>query len=88
MMDRDQFYSFMKYSVQDLLNERGVEGSVQIEHVMKTNDQVLTGLVIRSEGECISPCIYLNDMYERYQDGYPLSYMANEVADLIRSLLI
>ena len=83
MMDREQFYSFMKYSVQDLLNERGVEGSVQIEHVMKTNDQVLTGLVIRSEGECISPCIYLNDMYERYQDGYPLSYMANEVADLM-----
>ena len=31
MMDREQFYSFMKYSVQDLLNERGVEGSVQIE---------------------------------------------------------
>lgn len=36
MMNREQFYNFMKYSVQDLLNERGVEGSVQIEEVMKT----------------------------------------------------
>ena len=83
MMERDQFYNFMKYSVQDLLNERGVEGSVQIEEVMKNNDQVLTGLVIRGSGECISPCIYLNDMFERYQEGYPLNYMANEVADLM-----
>ena len=83
MMNREQFYNFMKYSVQDLLNERGVEGNVQIEEVMKNNDQVLTGLIIRGNGECISPCIYLNDMFERYQEGYPLSYMANEVADLL-----
>ena len=38
MMEREQFYNFMKYSVQDLLNERGVEGNVQIEEVMKNND--------------------------------------------------
>ena len=83
MMDREQFYTFMKYSVQDMLNERGVEGKVELQEVMKNNDQVLTGLVIRTEGECISPCIYLNDMFERYQEGYPLNYMANEVADLM-----
>lgn len=83
MMNREQFYNFMKYSVQDLLNERGFEGSIQLEEVMKNNDQVLTGLVIRGNGESISPCIYLNNMYERYQEGYSLSYMANEVADLM-----
>ena len=83
MMDREQFYNFMKYSVQDLLNERGVEGSVQMQEVMKNNDQVLTGLVIRGSGEIISPCVYMNDMYERYQDGYPLSYMANEIVEIM-----
>ena len=44
-------------------------------------------MVIRGNGECISPCIYLNDMYERYQEGYPLNYMANEVADLMKEIV-
>lgn len=83
MMDREQFYSFMKYSVQDLVNERGIEGKVEIQEVIKNNDQHLTGLVIRGNGEVISPCVYLNDMFVRYQEGYPLNYMANEIVDIM-----
>ena len=82
-MDREQFYSFVKYSVQDVLNEHGIEGKVELQEVLKSNDQALTGLVFRGEGEKISPCVYLNDMYERYQDGLPVEYIVSEVADLM-----
>lgn len=86
MMNKEQFFSFMKYSVQDLVTERGIEGKIELENVMKNNDQALTGLVIRENGSDMSPCIYLDDMYERYQDGYPLDEMANEIADMIEDI--
>ena len=82
-MDREQFFSFVKYSVQDILNERGVEGRIELQEVTKSNDQVLTGLTLRCEGEHISPCIYLDDMYERYQDGLEVGCIVREVVDLV-----
>ena len=82
-MDREQFFSFVKYSVQDILNERGVEGRIELQEVTKSNDQVLTGLTLRCEGEHISPCIYLDDMYERYQHGLEVGCIVREVVDLV-----
>lgn len=73
MMNKEQFFSFMKYSVQDLLNERGVDGEVELQEVIKNNDRALTGLVIHGNGETISPCVYLDDMYERYQGVFLFS---------------
>lgn len=85
MMNKEQFFNFMKYSVQDMLNDRGMRCKLELEKVIKKNDQALTGLVIRGKGENISPCIYLDDMYQRYAKGQSLAYLSSEIADLLEN---
>ena len=85
MSNREQFFHIMKFSVQDFINERGIEGRVELQEVVKNNDQVLTGLVLLENKNNISPCIYLDDMYERYKSGMPLVDIATQVTDLMVS---
>ena len=40
----------MKYSVQDILNEHGIDGKVELQEVLKSNDQTLIGLVFHGNG--------------------------------------
>ncbi len=39
MMNRNQFFTFMKYSVQDMLNDRGMKCNLELQEVIKNNDQ-------------------------------------------------
>lgn len=55
---------------------------VQINKVRKNNGVVLDGLVILKNGENVSPTIYLNDFYKKYQDGIGLGEITKEIIDL------
>lgn len=51
----------------------------EIHQVVKNNGIVLDGLIIRREGEMISPNIYLNSYFESYQMGKPLTVIMEEI---------
>lgn len=58
--------------------------TVSLEEVIKTNDQIYTGLLIRNENEDVIPTIYLEEFYHQYLAGKTL----NEITDNILSVYI
>lgn len=87
MMKQDTFNMIMKCSTQDLLNERGMELQLITRKVVKSNDQELMSLQVYGEEGKPLPCIYLDELYERYKEGYPIFQMAMEVADVIEGAM-
>lgn len=70
---RDHFASFL------VQQETGVEERfaqedflVSVVQVCKNNGIILDGISVQYKGEPVSPSIYLNQYYEKYQLGYPL----------------
>ncbi len=71
-MDKMKFDEFTKAVVEkirEFLPESFRTAEVEIQIVTKNNDLKLTGLVIRSVESNISPTIYLESFFERYQSG-------------------
>ena len=42
---------------------------VEVQKVVKNNDEILVGVTVRSESENVAPNVYLNDFYERFADN-------------------
>lgn len=58
------------------------DSSVSVERVVKNNALTLDGIVIRREGECLTPTIYLNGMYEEYCNGKTVDAIVEEIIDI------
>ncbi len=78
-----QYVEFKKM-VADSVAER-IEASVRIEEVQKNNGVVLDGLVIKREGEELSPTIYLNGYFERIEDGSTYDDVVNDIVETYES---
>lgn len=61
-----------------------VDGEYEVKrnHIMKNNSIELDGIVFFKEGDNISPNIYLNHYYSRYQNGESVDAIANEIIHL------
>lgn len=55
---------------------------VKINKVLKNNSVELDGIVFFKEGDTISPNIYLNQYYVRYQEGEALEEIADDIIGL------
>ncbi len=55
--------------------------TVRINHVRKNNGHVRTGLVIAKEGNELAPTIYIDGMYQLYQDGVSEAQLIQKVID-------
>lgn len=55
---------------------------VQTNHVVKNNNIVLTGILIRKDGSNLCPNIYLNDLYDKYLQDNDLEFCLKQVAML------
>lgn len=55
---------------------------IRIKDIPKTNDVVLTALIIMSDKTNISPAIYLEAFYEVYRAGYSLKTIVREIERL------
>ena len=88
MMKKEQFCEIMKSSVQEILNERGIDAELEIQEVVKSNDQKLTGLRVMGKENRATPCLYLDELYEQFQKGYPIFHMASEVANAIADAMV
>ncbi len=67
MMNYEIFKEVVKEKFLDYMPEKYKGMEVVTAPVEKVN-MTLDGLSLREEGKHISPTIYINDMYKRYQD--------------------
>lgn len=63
MLQFNEFVSTVKNVIAD---KTGAE--VEVKEVIKNNDLIQTGLIIRTLGEKISPTIYLEQFYKKYME--------------------
>lgn len=77
-MDIKEFAQQVADAVQERL---GGDCRVEIKEVRRTNNVVLTGLMIRSPSTNISPCIYLEEFFQGFEKGTEtVEGMADKIA--------
>lgn len=76
MMTKDEFAEEMGKMMQEALGERY---EVSVQHVTRNNGVERTGLMVKDQSNNIAPTIYVDSLYEDYEDG---SKTMNEAAAL------
>ncbi len=82
MMDFEEFKQSVAENIKDYLPEKYADASVELKEVLKNNDTVLTGLLIRTEDQNIAPNIYLEGYFEQYEDGRDIFDIMQNIADV------
>lgn len=85
MVKKERFFDYIKSEVQVILNQNSENYTVEILKNIKKNDQMVTGLVVRGMGNNISPCIYLDGLFENYLNGYSSDNIIKEIVALIEN---
>jgi len=77
-----QFNQYVKDHIKEYLPEEFADADVSLKEVVKSNDTVLTGLVITDPANpSITPTIYMEPFYADYREKYSMS---NDQVDLQR----
>lgn len=81
MMTRNEFFDYVKDNVKKYLPPAYDDAEVSIQEVTKQNDQHLTALNIRRDGEPVIPTIYIDPLYKSYLDGEDPDKLVGDIAD-------
>lgn len=73
LMNYQEFLDEVIKQVKDYFPKEYQNAEVELNHIVKTNDQELDGLIIRREQDTVVPQIYLNGYFELYENGVSLS---------------
>ena len=84
-MEYRDFVEQVKNQIQDFLPVKFADATVEVNQVVKNNDCVLDGLLIKTEESNIAPTIYLNPYYKQIQDGAELDDVLTQIADVYQS---
>ena len=84
-MEYRDFVEKVKEQIQDFLPERFADATVEVNQIVKNNDCVLDGLMVRTEESNIAPTIYLNPYFEQMQDGAELDDVLAQIASVYQS---
>lgn len=84
-MEYRDFVEQVKNQIQDFLPVKFADATVEVNQVVKNNDCVLDGLLIKTEETNIAPTIYLNPYYKQIQDGAELDDVLTQIADVYQS---
>ena len=74
-----EYQNFYKELVQSIQEKLGDKYQVKITDIEKNNGVVLEGMIIIKEDSQISPNIYLECFYDRYQEGESLEEITEEI---------
>lgn len=77
-MEFQTFIAKVQRATQDYLGE-GIQ--TEIHYVTKNNGVQMCGMSIRGHGEAAAPTIYLESLYEEYENGTPLGELVRRIAD-------
>ena len=67
--------------IRDYLPVQYQNADITLQETVKNADVHLTGLIIRGEGELITPCIYLDQYHIQHEDGRDMASILSEIAD-------
>lgn len=85
VMEYRDFVEQVKEQIQDFLPEKFADAAVEVNQIVKNNDCVLDGLMVRTEESNIAPTIYLNPYFEQIQDGAELDDVLAQIASVYQS---
>lgn len=83
--EMSNFERFMKLVVARLYNRFHGEKEFRVESIPKNNGIMLKGLAAVKNGEAISPVVYLEDYFERYEEGVSMEMIVNELYDMFNT---
>ena len=72
MKNYQEFMDYVKENVADYLPEKFEQAEITVHQMVKNNDVMLDGLNIHDPDRNLSPNIYLNPLYEQYENGRDL----------------
>lgn len=78
-MDRN-IVEYIKGHVKEYLPPEYREAYVDVREVLKSNDQVMTGMTILKDGDNITPMIYLDPYGEDIEAGRPMASVLEDIA--------
>lgn len=73
---------YIKNHIKEYLPLEYQDASVVLEKVTKNNDRVLTGLIVRKNGEITAPAVYLEPYDEQISNGRSLDSVMREIAKI------
>ena len=84
-MDIKEFTRIIKEELPDFLPDE-VYKDLIIEDVeiSKMNDQKLHGLTFRPKGSDAAPTLYIDDLYERHQNGEDIGLLMVDLANMYK----
>lgn len=82
MMSFDEFKDFVKDHIKDILPDRYDTAEVAISENIKNNDQKVTYVSIRQEGQDIAPSIILEPFYAEYANEGDLDSVMSQIAKI------
>lgn len=75
-----ELMEYIKNHIKEYLPLEYQDASIALEKVTKSNDRVLTGLIVRKDGEKTAPAVYLEPYAEQISNGRPLDSAMREIA--------
>lgn len=81
-MNKERFFSYIKEHVKERLPQEYQKAHVALDVVTKGNDTKHTCLIIRRAEEEAVPAIYLDQLFEQYQQGLGLDGALDRIAGL------
>ena len=82
MMNRKEFYEYVKDNVKEYLPESYKDAEITLQEVEKNNGLKLTGITIPNGDQRIVPTVYLDSLYQEYIHGKDVDSCVGDVADM------
>jgi hypothetical protein len=86
-MEKMEFFGQAMDEILEQMPEEMKKGTtLSMNTVVKLNDIELHGVSIKKEGVDMAPNIYLDEYYDRFQQGEPMDKLMKEVVDIYAGL--
>lgn len=72
-------------ALKGILEKRIEDSEIEVSEVEKNNSVILTGITVRQKGSPIAPNIYVNRLFEAYQDGMEVQEIVGEIERICQS---
>lgn len=82
MMNRKEFYEYVKDNVKEYLPESYRDAEIKLNEVEKNNGLKLTGITIPEGNQRVVPTIYLDSLFQEYKNGKDADACVGDVADM------
>ena len=82
MMNRKEFYEYVKDNVKEYLPESYKDAEITLQEVEKNNGLKLTGITIPNGDQRIVPRVYLDSFYLEYVIGKDVDSCVGDVVDM------